>query len=492
MSMIDVTNLTFSHEGSYEPVFENVSFRMDTDWRLGFTGRNGRGKTTFLNLLLGKYPYEGTIHASCAFDMFPFAVDDPSRAAADVLRGVSGETEEWRLFRELGLLAVEEDALYRPFSTLSPGERTKVMLAALFAKENNFLLIDEPTNHLDMEGRRILGAYLRKKSGFILVSHDRAFLDGCVDHILSINRRDIAVQKGNFSSFLHNKQMQDDFEQAEEEKKRHEIKKLGEAAKQTKSWSDKVEKTKKGTRNSGLRPDRGFIGHKAAKMMKRSKAIEERRERAVEEKSKLLGNVETAEALKIWPLPYKKTRLVEARGIALRYGEKEVFRDVSFTIDAGDRVSIRGRNGSGKSSLLRVLLRELPCAEGELSLPHDLVISYVSQDVSGLAGNLRDYADDRGIDESLFKAILRKFDFSRAQLARDISEFSDGQKKKVLLAESLSTRAHLYLWDEPLNYVDVFSRMQIEELLLDGGATMLFVEHDSAFEAKIKTQEILL
>jgi len=95
--------------------------------------------------------------------------------------------------------------LERPFSTLSFGERTKVMLAALFLKKNNFLLIDEPTNHLDMEGRAALADYLRTKKGFILVSHDRAFLDQCIDHVLSINRADIEVMKGNYTTWRENK-----------------------------------------------------------------------------------------------------------------------------------------------------------------------------------------------------------------------------------------------------------------------------------------------
>lgn len=108
-----------------------------------------------------------------------------------------------------------DDALYRPFSTLSGGEQAKILLALLFAREGRYLLIDEPTNHLDETGRALVSRYLAKKSGFLLVSHDRAFLDGCVDHILSINRSGIEVQKGNFSSWYENRQRQDAFELAQ-------------------------------------------------------------------------------------------------------------------------------------------------------------------------------------------------------------------------------------------------------------------------------------
>ena len=149
MSLISVSNLSFSYEGSVGPVFENVSFQMDTNWRLGFIGRNGRGKTTFLRLLMGEFAYEGSIHASVEFEYFPYPVEDPEDLTVNVLEGMDPMLESWRLLREFSLLQLSEDVLYRPFSTLSYGERTKVLLAALFLRENRFLLIDEPTNHLE-------------------------------------------------------------------------------------------------------------------------------------------------------------------------------------------------------------------------------------------------------------------------------------------------------------------------------------------------------
>ena len=160
MSLINVSNLSFAYEGSYDNIFENVSFQLDTDWKLGFIGRNGRGKTTFLNLLLGKYKYSGNITASVKFEYFPYIVEDESINTIDVVERISADHMHWELLRELSLLEVDEDVLYRPFATLSNGEKTKVLLAALFLKENNFLLIDEPTNHLDMRGREIVSNYL--------------------------------------------------------------------------------------------------------------------------------------------------------------------------------------------------------------------------------------------------------------------------------------------------------------------------------------------
>lgn len=492
MSLIQVKNLTFAYDGSYDNIFEDVSFQIDTDWKLGFTGRNGRGKTTFLNLLLGKYEYRGQISASVGFEYFPFPVANPEDLTLFVMEGIVPEAAEWEIKRELSLLKMSEDALYRPFESLSNGEQTKALLAALFLKENSFLLIDEPTNHLDVHARKLVSDYLRTKRGFILVSHDRAFLDNCIDHVLSINRADIDIQKGNFSDWQENKRREDEFELAENDKLKKDIKRLSEAAKRTSDWSDAVEKTKNGTRVGGLRPDKGYIGHKAAKMMKRSKAAEHRQQAAIEEREGLLKNVESAESLKIPQLAYHQERLVELAGVSIFYGEKTVCENVGFSVERGERIALSGPNGSGKSSILKLICGEDLTYTGTLRKGSQLKISYVSQDTSHLKGDLSDYAAAHGIDESLFKAILRKLDFARVQFEKDIASYSGGQKKKVLIARSLCEGAHLYIWDEPLNFIDVLSRMQIEDLLLAHAPTILFVEHDSEFCRRIATKVVEL
>ncbi|NLW92550.1 MAG: ABC-F type ribosomal protection protein [Syntrophomonadaceae bacterium] len=492
MSLINVNNLTFSYDGVLDNIFENVSFQIDSDWRLGFTGRNGRGKTTFLNLLMKKFEYSGSISASVSFEYFPYQVHDELMDTSEVVHTIARGYQDWQLIRELNLLEVSNDVLYRPFFTLSNGEQTKVLLAALFLKENRFLLIDEPTNHLDMHGRRIVSEYLRSKSGFILVSHDRAFLDNCIDHILSINRTNIEIQKGNFSSWWYNKQLQDNLELARNEALKKDIIRMETSVARVSDWSDRVEKSKKGTLNSGIKPDKGHIGHKSAKMMKRSKTIESRLLNAVEEKSSLLKNIETASSLKIHPLKYHTDTLVSLQEIIISYSERTICAGISFDIHSGDRIALCGKNGSGKSSIARLIVGECIPYQGIIKKGTRLKISYVSQAASGLAGNLTDYAKDFGIDQTLFRTILRKLDFSRDMFDMDIKNFSDGQKKKVMIARSLCESAHLYIWDEPLNYIDVISRMQIEDLLRYHKPTLLFIEHDQAFCDNIATRTILL
>lgn len=538
MSMIQVTNLSFAYEGSLVPVFENVSFRIDTDWKLGFTGRNGRGKTTFLKLLMGEYEYGGQIRSDAVFDYFPFPTEHPEQDTLVTAGEVCPDYEYWKLVKELFRLQVQEEVLFRPFKTLSQGEQTKVLLALLFLRQQHFLLIDEPTNHLDMEARDVVADYLSRKKGFILVSHDRAFLDRAVDHMLVINKRNIEVQKGNFSSWYENKQRQDAFESEENERLKKDIRRLKAAALRTGQWADDVEGTKLGRRNAEASAQgkflgtRAYIGEKSRKLQQRRKNMERRQEQAIQEKLELLHNMETAEELKLFPQSWHQERLAVLNGGKILYrtehsvgslyedegsggtespcsAGKVVLENLHLEVCRGERLVLQGKNGSGKSSILKVLLQMagmpeheiaavqpnhrngigqrilLPEYQGEGFVGRGLKISYISQDTSGLRGSLRDYAIAWGVEESLLKMVLRKLDFSRDQLELPMETFSQGQKKKVLIARSLCEKAHLYLWDEPLNYVDVYSRMQIEGLILKFRPTMVLIEHDRAFAKKV-------
>ena len=484
MSLIQVSNLTFAYDGSYDNIFEKVNFQIDTNWKLGFIGRNGRGKTTFLNLLQGKNEYQGSISASVAFSYFPYKVSDPTAFSIDVVDEIYPDYQYWQLAREMAKLQLDEDVLYRPYGTLSNGEQTKLQLAVLFSKENNFLLIDEPTNHLDIRGREIISQYLNGKKGFILVSHDRAFLDGCVDHILSINKANIEIQRGNFSSWYENKRRQDAFDLSENEKLKKEITRLEETARQKAAWADRSESAKIGSHIF----DRGFAGHKSAKMMARSKSIAARQQAAIEEKSKVLKNIEQSDELKIFQTPFHTKRLVQLQDVSIAYEDKQVCCGVNFAIEQGDRIVLQGANGSGKSSLIKLICGEDIPHRGQRRIGNGLRISYVSQDASGLRGKLTDFALNSGIEESLFLAMLAKLDVPKTQMEKDMSALSAGQKKKVLLAKSICEPAHLHIWDEPMNYIDVISRMQIEELLLQFQPTILFVEHDKVFCEKIATK----
>lgn len=367
------------------------------------------------------------------------------------------------------------------------------MLAYLFSNENNFLLLDEPTNHLDMETRETVIRYLKRKQGFILASHERDFLDSCVDHILAINRNSITVTKGNFTAWWENKEKQDSFELARNADLRKDIKRLETAARQSKEWADTVEKRKIGfnpVKEDRFIGTRSYLGEKSRRMQQRRKNLERRQREEIEEKRQLLQDIEQDADLKMFPLKYRSDRLLSVEKLSIKYDSDVVCRQISFEIHNGERILLQGRNGCGKSSIIKAILGETAPAEGSVTAGSGVKISYVSQDTSMLGGTLQKYASDRGIELSLLMTVLRQLDFERVQFEKNISDYSEGQKKKVMLAASLCEQAHLYIWDEPYNFIDVFSRMQIEKLIQRFQPTMLLVEHDKYFAENIGAKAV--
>ncbi len=523
MSAIQIDRLSFTYPGSYAPVFSDVSFTLDSSWRLGLVGRNGRGKTTLLKLLCGQLQGRGQILTPLQFDYFPFPVEG-DQPALSVLRDAVAPFDAWEqqmarllqkgdehsLFkwgdieqaysaadgyqinalieREVNKLGIEPAALTRPFMSFSPGERTRLLLAALFLRKHRFLVIDEPTNHLDMAGRALVGEYLAGKQGFLLVSHDRAFLDRSVDHIMALQKNSVVITQGDYSSYRHNKQQQDDFERAQHARLTGDINRLKESSRQKAGWSDKVEASKIG---QGV-ADRGYVGAKSAKMMKRSLAIQARIDRQIEEKEGLLKELEYTSPINLQPLRHPARQLMSLSEICFGYDEVDIISDLSLSLEQGERLAISGGNGSGKSTLLKLMLGELSPRSGRRGGPRDLIISSLPQEAGQLSGTPFELAQRLQLPTDHFLMLLRKFDFPREAFERDMRDYSQGQKKKLLLAASMARPAHLYLWDEPLNYIDVESREQIESMLAQTTATLVFVEHDRRFVDKVATRILTL
>lgn len=502
MSIISVNNLTYYYDGCDEAVYENASFTLDTTWKTGLIGRNGRGKTTLLKLLTGELENGGAVNTKAEFLYFPFEVEDKNMSGSELVGIICPEVQEWEVIRELSYIGTDCEILYRPFNTLSGGEQTRLLLCLLFLRDNAFLLIDEPTNCLDLDAREAIGDYLKAKSGFILVSHDRDLLDKCTDHILSLNRSDTKIINGNYSVWKENFDRKEANELMRDKKLKSEIGHLKAAVERSKKWADTAESRKIGidpTKTEKSLNRRAVEGAKAKAMMKRMKAVENRRQTAIDEKSELLKNHEYIDTLKIPSIKAKSATVLSVQNLVPYYCDycdndngNALCEPVSFTLSDGERLCLSGKNGCGKSTILKIIAGADISYSGSIAKAPGLKISVLPQDTSGLCGTLDEFSERLGVDAELVRAILAKLGFSRRELIGRTENLSAGQKKKVLIAGSLATPANLYIWDEPLNFVDIISRIQLERLLGANTPTMLLAEHDRYFCENTGTKRLYI
>lgn len=498
MSIIELKQLTFSYGNQEELLFDAVDLSIESTWKLGLMGRNGRGKTTLLKLLMGELPYQGSIRHQLHFGYFPQFIEDDTLLTYYVLEELF-PVEQWQIEREFNLLQLDLDLLWRPFNTLSGGEQTKALLALMFIDDSSYPLIDEPTNHLDIKGRKQVANYLkRKKQGFIVVSHDRSFVDEVIDHVLVIEKSQLILERGNFSTYEAQKKLRDEFEQAQNEKLRKEIGRLKQTAREKAEWSrsretDKTKSSRGFIDTENRRVNKGAIGADAARTMKRSKSIINRMESQISEKETLLKDIETIDTLTINFVPDYHQTILRAENFSLMYDGQLLFDPVSFELNQGERIALVGENGAGKSSVLKFVLGNFSGESvGTLDSHQQLSASYVRQNYETNKGFLIDFCEKEKLDYQLILNNLRKLGIERSVFQNPIEDMSMGQRKKVEIAKSLVAPSNVYFWDEPLNYLDVFNHEQLEEVLNRIQPTMLLVEHDRDFIEKVATKVVEL
>jgi lincosamide and streptogramin A transport system ATP-binding/permease protein len=523
MALIRIENVEFHFDDPHTPVFAGLSLVVDTSWRTALVGRNGRGKTTLFRLIRGELrPTRGAIEAPAGVVRFPYEPGNPFRPVREVVRDCvgpftareaemerllaagdavslreyavlqeahereGGYTIDARIERELAGLGLGEEIGERDFTTLSAGQQARALIAALFLRGDVFPLIDEPTNHLDMAGREALGRYLAGQRGYFLVSHDRHFLDLCCDHVVSLNREDVRVNQGDFSSWQDQMAREEEHERRRRDHLKREIRDLEDAARRRRTWSGRREKDKIGAF------DKGRIGHLAARQMKRALASERRKKERLEEKKGLLRNVEKERRITLRAEERGPERVLSAHDVAVGYGGRAVLEGVSLTIDRGQRIALLGPNGCGKTTLLEALVGEREALAGSIHRPGHLTVVRGYQRPRWGEGLLREHLAREGIDETIFRTTMGSLGICGEIFDRPLETFSMGERKKVDLCRSFLGPAHLLVWDEPMNYVDLDSREDVEEVILREEPTLLFVEHDRRFVERIATDVIEL
>ena len=402
----------FHYEDPYCPVFDDATLELDTAWRTGLIGRNGLGKSTLIGLIAGELvPYAGRVRCPLPTTRFPAQIADPRADTLAVVRECVAPFAAWRsemdalveagdpasldrygaialelerhdgyrvderIEQEWSRMGLAPDRLGAAFDSLSGGEQTHALMVALFLGPPRFALIDEPTNHLDAAGRARLGDYLADKSGFLLVSHDRAFLDRCVDHVVALEG--VARQPGalrvmetDYSGYREQRRRERGFADRERERLEREVRDLDAAARKRRGWSDRREKQK----NTG-HADRGYEGRRAAKLMKRALHVEQRAHDKLDEKRALLHRPEKSRVLKLESKAGDRATLIVADRLSVRAGARTLVADFSLRVRRGDRIAFVGANGCGKTWLLDVLARDRAPSGGSVSHPRPVSIA---------------------------------------------------------------------------------------------------------------------
>lgn len=481
MGTIQVKNVSFRYPAMVDNLFDSLNLKIDASWKLGLIGRNGRGKTTLLKLLLGKLTYQGEITSDLHFYYYPQLIVDKSLPTRLVIQKLTDLTEYdfWKIEVELEKLQVDPQVLDQQFSTLSPGEQTKVLLAVMFVDETGFQLLDEPTNHLDIEGRQVVADYLKRKKGFIVISHDKTFLNSVIDHVISINRQDVTVYKGNFDTWQSAMDQQNNLEIGQKKQLKTDIKRLHQVAVARENWAKQSDKQN---------PD-----STGKKMMKKSKTIAKRVDQEIMEKQSLLKNIEIEAPLTLNYQPIlHKTTVLEVDNLTLKHAEIKT-PQVSFKIPVNQVVALVGANGMGKTTILKQLLgiKQPFQQSGKIALTKGVKISYLPQE-NELQGTIKRLTVDKKVLPETIYSNLRKLGFERNLFEQPVEDMSQGQRQKVVLAISLAQEANLYLWDEPLNYLDVITRQQIIEVINRQHPTMLLIDHDKDLIDSVADKKVVL
>nr|WP_312577329.1 ABC-F type ribosomal protection protein [Sedimentibacter sp.] len=498
-----------------DKVFENVTFDVKTKDKIGLVGRNGTGKTTLMKILAGYENFQsGQINKRKGLvlgylEQIPDY--DNSNTVSDVLnkafqniRDIKEEMENLektfdklkgneleyavkkysylhdsyqiaggydtkeKLNKILQGLDISDEMQKRKFNTLSGGEKTRVILGKILLENPDLLLLDEPSNHLDIKSIEWLEEYLSSYEGtIIIVSHDRYFLDRVANKIIEIESDGVQIYNGGYSKYVAEKELR--FLQAmkEYESQQKKIKKMEEQIQRYRIWGE--------MRDSD-------------KMYKRAKELEKRLEK-IEKINKPIVDKKTAN-FELNGVERAGKEVIKLDNISKCYGKKQLFKDVDFTVFFRDSMCILGENGTGKSTLLKIIIDEIKSDGGEVKIGSNVKIGYLPQEVSFDREDIsivEYFSYYYGISLGEARKELADILFMGDDVYKHISTLSGGEKSRLKFGMLIYEKVNTLILDEPTNHLDIESREILEENLINYDGTILFVSHDRYFVDKIAT-----
>jgi ATP-binding cassette, subfamily F, member 3 len=385
-------------------------------------------------------------------------------------------------------LGLPEGVWERRVSELSAGQRVRLALARVLLQEHDLILFDEPTNHLDIAAREWLEERLAgMNTAYVVASHDRRFLDAVSAKVAHLDRGGLALYTGDYTGFRHQLRQAEEEGWRSYEKSRKLAKKLQRQAQDYQRWSDAGEKKKRGA------ADKGFVSHKAAKLMKRSLVAKKRMEEAVE--SARTEKPFAKDAIKIEFGPSRGRGLLRVEDLVVGYTQgSPLSRELSFDLSARNRLAVLGPNGCGKTALLRTVLGEIPPLGGDARLAPSTRVGYFDQDNRVVSSGLTalEFVLRAERDETLVRTVLGRMGVRRETVNKPVAKLSSGERAKVLLAGIILGDNNLLILDEPTNYLDIETQDVLLDALADFPGGILFVSHDRFFVEALATETLTL
>ncbi|MDT0014525.1 ABC-F family ATP-binding cassette domain-containing protein [Listeria cossartiae] len=503
-----------------EVILDNIKLEVKTGDRIALVGRNGAGKSTLLKIIAGKMSYDGgTISKPksveigylaqntglessktiwdemlSVFDSLrkmeadlrkmefrlgePELYNDPEKYQAlmtdyDTLqhtfKEIGGYTYEAEIRSVLNGLRFYPDDYEVEIASLSGGQKTRLALAKLLLAKQDILVLDEPTNHLDIETLAWLETYLQNYHGSLLiVSHDRYFLDKVVNQVYEISRTKIDHYKGNYSSFVSQKQAKLEQMWKEFDKQQKQIAKLED-----------------------------FVARNIVRASTTKRAQSRRKQL---EKMDVLGRPQGDEKAAHFGFQFEKQTgkdVLMVDQLSIGYAkDKRIASNLTFEMKRQDSLALVGPNGIGKSTLLKTLIRDIPALSGEFHFGAGVKIGYYDQEQAKLTSNktvLMELWDDYPeLNEVNVRTTLGNFLFSDDDVLKDVQSLSGGEKARLALAKLTLLEANVLILDEPTNHLDIESKEVLEAALIDFEGTILFVSHDRYFINRIASKIVEL
>ncbi|MHA4207124.1 ribosomal protection-like ABC-F family protein [Bacillus cereus] len=512
MTICSVNNVMKSFGGNI--IFENISLEIKNGERVGLVGRNGSGKTTIFGLLTGKESLDagailmkkgtriGHVAQIPKFDEVMTVYDvlssafkvekelekemhaleknmavEQEQSALEKLMERYGVIQEKFAFLggyeiKANIMKVANglqvtDLFSRVFTELSGGEQTKVSLAYMLLQKPDLLLLDEPTNHLDLFAVEWLEQFLKEYTGTVIViSHDRYFLDEVVTKIFDLEDGEIHVYHTNYSQFVEEKEerLLQEFQAYQEQQKK--IKKMKEAIKRLREWA-----------NQANPPNEGL--HKRARNMERALERIEKLKRPILERKQMGLQFEGQER--------SGKDVVVMKEVSKGFAGRPLFEQANLHVRFQERAAIVGRNGTGKTTLLKLLLEEINPDVGEIRIGSSVKIGYLSQHTYGNVKSnvLEAFREYVAVTEGEARHILAKFLFYGPAVFKKVTQLSGGEKMRLRLAQLMYQDINFLILDEPTNHLDIESREVLEEALEQYNGTILAVSHDRYFLNKL-------